>query len=78
MFNSLSDIKMLFNKKRELIDSWKESQVMLTMFLKTTCIASPTSARMTGPSEPRCNASAVLFFLVMKVSSVYSKYKTFL
>ena len=50
----------------------------ITLFLKTTLTSSPTSARITGPRNPRCSSSADRFFLLVKVSSVYSTYTAFL
>src|SRR6185369_10141327 len=51
---------------------------VLVLFLKTTLIVSPTSARMIGPREPRCCHSGAAGFLVVKVASVYSTYRVFL
>ena len=50
----------------------------ITLFLKSTWISSPTSARITGPRNPKCASLDDLFTLVVKVSSVYSTYTTFL
>ena len=51
---------------------------LLTWFLKSTWISSPTSARMVGPRNPKCSSLAVRFTLVVKLLSVYSTKIAFL
>lgn len=48
------------------------------IFLNTTSIVSPTSARKIGPSTPRCLSAAVRSFCSLNCASVYSRYTTFL
>ena len=48
------------------------------IFLNTTSIVSPTSARKIGPSTPRCLSAAVRSFCSLNCASVYSRYTTFI
>ena len=48
------------------------------IFLNTTSIISPTSARKIGPSTPRCLSAAVRSFCSLNCASVYSRYTTFI
>lgn len=50
----------------------------LPLFLNTTRMVSPTTARISGPKNPRCCQAAGRGLSVLNVLSVYSRYSTFL